>query len=579
MKVLWQYLRPYRKQLTIGPFFKLCEAVLELLIPTMMAYIIDQGIRAGDTAYIFKTGFFMLGIAVVGLLCAYVCQYSASIASQGFGTRVRNAVFAHIGKLSYAQIEHYGTASLVTRITNDINLMQQGVAMVIRLFIRAPFICIGSIIMALFIDPKLALVFIIAMPVFILLIVAIMSKTIPLYKTVQKWTEKIGAVLRENLAGVRVIRAFAKQKEEQTRFAAANRDYEKFVVRVGKISAIMNPASMFLMNLVVAAVLYFGAGRVETGGMTQGEITAFISYASYMLTALVVLANLIVLLTKAAASSLRVAELLNIQPDLTDGLPAEETAAIQKASQYAVEFQDVSFSYNEGSEMAISHIDFAVKKGAQIGIIGGTGVGKSTVVNLIDRFYEATSGQVLVNGVNVKDYAQKDLRGKIGMVSQKAVLLSGTVADNLRQGKPDATEEEMLEALRAAQAYDFIMAKPEGLESRVNRGGSNFSGGQKQRLSIARALIRKPEILILDDSSSALDYATDAALRRAIREYAAGSTVIIVSQRVSSILHCDKILLLEDGAQIGYDTHENLLAHSQVYADICASQLQKEVSA
>lgn len=572
MKVLWQYLIPYKKQLVIGPFFKLCEAVLELLIPTLMAYIIDKGIRAGDIDYIFRTGLLMLAIAVIGLLCAYVCQYSASIASQGVGTRVRNAVFQHISKLSYAQVERYGTSALVTRITNDINLMQQGVAMVIRLFIRAPFICVGSIIMALFIDAKLALIFIAAMPVFVILTVLIMRATIPLYKTVQQWTEKIAAVLRENLAGVRVIRAFAKQKEEKRRFEDANRDYERFVVKVGRLSAVMNPASMLLMNLVVAAVLYFGAGRVNTGSMTQGEITAFISYASYMLTALVVLANLIVLLTKAAASSLRIAELLRMEPDIVD--KAQDCPGAE--NDVAIAFENVSFAYNAGSEEAVSNINFAVKQGEQIGIIGGTGAGKSTVVNLIGRFYEPTCGQILIYGVDVRAFPQKALRAKIGMVFQKAVLLSGTVADNIRQGKPDAADEEIAEALKAAQAFDFIMAKPEGINARVNRGGTNFSGGQKQRLSIARALVRKPEILILDDSSSALDYATDAALRGAIRDYAGDMTVITVSQRVSTLLHCDKILVLADGVQMGYDTHENLLQNCPVYADICASQLQKE---
>lgn len=572
MKVLWQYLRPYKKQLIIGPFFKLCEAVLELLIPTLMAYVIDQGIRGSDPDFIFGTGLLMLGISVVGLLFAYICQYSASIASQGFGTRLRNAVFTQVARLSYAQIEQYGTSSLVTRITNDINLMQQGVAMVIRLFIRAPFICIGSIIMALFIDARLALVYIAAMPVFIVLTVLVMSATVPLYRTVQRFTETITSILRENLAGVRVIRTFAKQKKEQNRFDNANRDYEKFVRKVGRLSAVMNPASMLLMNLVIAAVLYFGASRVNTGAMSQGDITAFISYASYMLTALVVLANLIVLLTKAAASSLRVAEFLIIEPEI------EDTAAPLPAPQdnHAVTFQDVSFAYHKGGENALSHINFAVSKGEQIGIIGGTGVGKSTVISLIARFYEPTEGQVRINGIDAKAYRQADLRAKIGMVAQKAVLLSGTVAENIRQGKPDATDEEIINALKAAQAYDFIMEKADGVNTSVRRGGTNFSGGQKQRLSIARALVRKPEILILDDSSSALDYATDAALRRAIRDYAERTTVITVSQRVNTILHCDKILVLSDGEQMGFDTHENLLKTCPVYADICTSQLQKE---
>lgn len=575
MKILWQYLRPYKKQLAIGPFFKLLEAVLELLIPTLMAFIIDKGVRAGDQAYIFRTGLLMLGIAVVGLLFAYICQYSASIASQGFGTRVRDAVYRHICKLSYAQVEDYGSAALVTRITNDINLMQQGVAMVIRLFIRAPFICFGSIVMALFIDPKLALIFIIAMPIFILMTVLIMTATIPLYKHVQKWTETIGSILRENLSGVRVIRAFAKQKTEKERFDSANLDYEKTVIRVGKLSAVMNPASMLLMNLVVAAILYFGAGRVNIGGMTQGEITAFISYASYMLTSLVVLANLIVLLTKAAASAQRVAELLHIAPAITD--PAGRSALREEDS--AVRFDKVTFAYNQESEAALHEISFVIKKGQQIGIIGGTGAGKSTLINLIARFYDPTSGRILIDGMEIASYAQKELRSKIGLVPQKAVLLSGTVADNLRQGKPDATEQEMRNALAAAQALSFIQDKEGGLDAKVNRGGTNFSGGQKQRLSIARALVRQPEILILDDSTSALDYATDAALRTAIRKFSENMTVITISQRVSTLTHCDQILVLCEGEQMGYGSHTSLLETCPAYREICESQQQKEETA
>lgn len=572
MKVLWQYLRPYKKELVIGPFFKLCEAVLELLIPTLMSYVIDRGVRAADGSYIYKTGLFMLGIATVGLLCAYICQYSASIASQGFGTRVRSAVFRHIASLSYAQVEAYGTSALVTRITNDINLMQQGVALMIRLFIRAPFICLGSIVMALLIDVKLALVFIAAMPVFILLTVLVMSATIPLYHNVQRWTEKIAGILRENLSGVRVIRAFSRQEQEQDHFDEANQDYKKFVVKVGKLSAVMNPASMLLMNLVVAAVLYFGAGRVNVGDMTQGEITAFISYASYMLTALVVLANLIVLLTKAAASSQRVAEFLNLQPNIREAsapLPVPEHDS-------AIAFCDVSFAYSADSEAAIKHITFQVEKGQRVGIIGGTGVGKSTLINLLDRFYEPTSGRILVDGIDIRSYPLAVLRQKIGMVSQRAVLLSGTVAENIRQGKPDATDMEIETALRAAQAYDFIQEKPDGIDTKVSRGGTNFSGGQKQRLSIARALVRKPDILVLDDSSSALDYATDAALRRAIHDLSDRMTVITVSQRVSAIRHCDKILVLADGEQMGYGSHDELLQNCPVYVEICASQGQKE---
>lgn len=573
MKILWKYLKPYKKQLIIGPFFKLCEAILELFIPMLMAFVIDKGVNSSNTGYIFKIGFVMLGVTVIGLLFAYVCQYSASIASQGFGTNVRNAVFEHVSKLSYSQIESYGTSSLVNRITNDINIMQQGVAMCIRLFIRAPFICLGSIVMALFIDVKLALVFIVSLPIFIVLIAVIMCITVPLYKKVQGKTDNIASSLRENLAGIRVIRAFAKRDVQQKKFEDSNGEYQKYVVKVGRISAIMNPATMLIMNIVIVLLIYFGSKRVFVGGMTQGEVTAFISYATYIINALVVLATLIVLLTKAVASSNRVAELLNMESDIS------ETASVPKSvdTDISVEFKSVSFAYNSESEEAVSDIDFSVKKGEQIGIIGGTGAGKSTVANLIDRLYDATSGTVLVDGIDVKKYSQRGLRSKIGFVTQKAVLFSGTVAENMRQSKADATDSEIVEALKVAQAYDFVMEKQGGINATVSRGGANFSGGQKQRLSIARALVRKPDILILDDSSSALDYATDASLRLAIRKFSKEMTVINISQRVGSIIHCDKILLLSQGQQIAFDNHYRLIENVPLYQDICHSQLQEGV--
>lgn len=574
MRILWKYLKPYKKELVVGPFFKLCEAILELLIPILMAFVIDKGVNDSNTGYIVKIGLVMFGVVIIGLLFAYVCQYSASIASQGFGTNVRNAVFQHISELSYSQIESYGTSSLVNRITNDINIMQQGVAMLIRLFIRAPFICLGSIVMSLFIDVKLALVFIVSLPIFIVLITVIMGITVPLYKKVQSKTDNIASALRENLAGVRVIRAFAKKDVQKEKFEDSNREYQKYVVKVGRISAIMNPATMLIMNIVIVLLIHFGSKRVFVGSMTQGEVTAFISYATYIINALVVLANLIVLLTKAVASSNRVAELLSIESNISEPLSPPKSVD----TEFSLEFKNVSFAYNSEAEEAVSNIDFSVRKGQQIGVIGGTGAGKSTIANLIDRLYDATDGAVLVDGIDVKEYSQKELRGKIGFVTQKAVLFSGTVAENVRQGKPDATDSEIIEALKVAQAYDFVSEKQGGINTKVSRGGANFSGGQKQRLSIARALVRKPDILILDDSSSALDYATDASLRIAIRKFAKEMTVINISQRVSSLIHCDKILLLSQGQQIAFDNHYKLIDKEPLYQDICHSQLKEGVS-
>lgn len=574
MKILWKYLKPYKKELVVGPFFKLCEAMLELTIPLLMAYVIDNGVNATNTSYIFKIGMVMIGVIVVGLLFAYVCQYSASIASQGFGTNVRNAVFEHISQLSYSQIENYGTSSLVNRITNDINIMQQGVAMLIRLFIRAPFICLGSIVMSLFIDVKLALIFVFSLPVFIVLITVVMCITVPLYQKVQSKTDGIAFSLRESLAGVRVIRAFAKKKVQQEKFENSNKEYEEYIKKVGKISAIMSPTTMLIMNIVVVLLIHFGSKRVFSGSVTQGEVTAFISYAGYIVNALVVLANLIVLLTKALASANRVSELLKIESDILE----PEITENKVKTDLAIEFKDVSFAYSRQAEDAVSGINFTVKKGQQIGIIGGTGAGKSTVINMIARFYDATDGNVLVDGIDVKNYNQMELRSKIGLVPQKAVLFSGTVAENIRYGKENATDEEIVKALKVAQAYDFVIGKEGGINSPVSRGGANFSGGQKQRLSIARALVGQPEILILDDSSSALDYATDAELRQAIRGYSKSMTVINVSQRVGSLIHCDKILLLSQGKQIAFDGHYKLIEDVELYKDICHSQLKEVAS-
>lgn len=571
MKTLWQYLKPYKKQITIGPVFKLAEAILELMIPTMMGMVIDQGVAKGDMNYVFRTGGLTLLLALVGLGCAYVCQYVASIASQGFGTNVRNALFHHISTLSHAQLDTIGAATMVNRITNDVNLMQQGIAMVIRLLIRAPFICIGSFIMAFIIDPGLSLVILAAMPLVVLIVYLVMSRTIPLNRAVQKKLDKIAGILRENLSGVRVIRAFARRGSEEAKFESANDAYRKDAIRVGRLSALLNPATVLIMNAAVIGILYFGGVRVNAGGMRQGEIISFIQYAAYMMQALVVLANLIVLLTKALASGGRVAELLQMENNLPDGAVTE--GDMGKA---IVEFRDVSFSYHKSEEPTLEHLSFTLDRGETLGVIGGTGAGKSTLIHLIPRFYEATGGEVLVDGVNVKEYKKDALRAKIGIAMQKAVLFRGTMAENIRQGKKGASMEEVRAAARTAQAEEFIEALPKGYDTVVERGGTNFSGGQKQRVSVARALIRRPELLILDDSSSALDYATDAKLRHGLKDYAKDMSVIIVSQRLSAVLDADHILVLKEGVQVGYGTHEELLETNAFYKEICESQLTGE---
>lgn len=571
MKRLFPFLKPYRLQLTIGPFFKLSEAVLELLIPTLMALLIDNGVNAGNRDYVIKMGILMLVIATCGVIFAYICQYSASIASQGFGTDVRNAMFKKIGTLSFTQLDKLGTPSLINRITGDVNQLQSAVAMLIRLVIRAPFLCVGGLIMAMTIDLKLSIIFMIVIPLFILVLFLVMFKAVPLYKSVQKKLDTLTLVLRENLSGVRVIRAFAGVKREKERFDDKNKDYADTAIRVGKIAALTNPVTTIIMNLAAIAVIYFGGIRVNTGHLSQGEVIAFINYITQILNAMIVVANLVVLYTKAYASALRVGEVLETQPAITYG-----EKSVGAKSENAVEFKNVSLTYAGSKVPALDNINLTVRTGETLGIIGGTGSGKSTLVSLIPRFYDVTQGEILLNGIPIKEYSEDALRDTVAIVQQRAALFSGTVADNMRMAKADVTMEEMRKAADVAQATEFIDRLEDGFDTHVSQGGNNLSGGQKQRLTIARALVKNSPILILDDSASALDYATDANLRRAIKENTDSQTVIIVSQRVNSVKDADRIVVLDDGEIVGIGTHRELIKTCEIYKEICYSQEQIE---
>lgn len=567
-----RYLGAIKKEIIIGQTSKLIEAIFEVIVPLIMAAMVDKGINGdGGRPYIYKMGGLLVLLGVLGLGFALICQYLASKASQSVGTVMRNDMFRHINSFSHAELDKVGTPSLITRLTNDINQVQTAVAMFIRLVVRAPFIVIGSAIMALSIDVKLSLVFAFAIPLVVLILYLVMWRSIKYYKVIQKKLDRISLVTREGLSGVRVIRAFSRQDTEQERFDEANDEYLKISLDVGRLSALLNPLTYAVLNLAIAAIVWFGGFRVNIGDLTQGEVIAFVNYMTQISLALVVVANLVVLFTKAAASASRINEVFDIEPSVKSGTRTESGEG-----DIAVEFNNVSFSYNSSGEYALENITFTAKKGETIGIIGGTGSGKSTLVNLIPRFYDCTEGNVNVNEVNVKEYDFEALRGRIGTVPQKAMLFSGTVADNMRWGKEDATEDEIRSAIRTAQAEEFVNKLSDGLDTFISQGGKNLSGGQKQRLTIARALVSKPEILILDDSASALDFATDAALRKSLKEDTDNMTVFIVSQRASSIRHADKIIVLDDGVQAGIGTHEELLESCEVYQEICNSQLSKE---
>ncbi len=570
-KLAKKYLGGFKKELIVGPAAKLTEAIFELIVPLIMADIIDVGINGGaGKPYIYRMGGIMILMGALGLCCALVCQYLASRASQGVGTVVRNDLFRHIGSLSHAELDRFGTPSLITRVTNDVNQVQSAVAMLIRLVVRAPFLVIGAAVMAMTIDLKLSLVFLAVMPLVAAVLYFIMFRSVPLYRVIQKKLDKISLITRESLSGARVIRAFSGEAAEEKRFREANDDFADTSMRVGRLSALLNPLTYAIMNLAIAAIVWFGGFRVDSGALTQGQVIAFVNYMTQISLALVVVANLVVLFTKAAASSARINEVFETEPSIKDG-----SGAAVSAKSPVIEFKDVSFSYSEGGDNALENITFSVQKGETVGIIGGTGSGKSTLVSLIPRFYDAEKGSVLISGADVKSYGLKELRQKIGFVPQKAMLFSGTIAENLRWGNENASDEQLQKAAETAQAKEFIDKMPDGFNTHINQGGRNLSGGQKQRLTIARALTGSPEILILDDSASALDFATDAALRKAIAKDTQNMTVLIVSQRATSIRHADKIIVLDDGEAAGIGTHAELLESCPVYREIVMSQESK----
>ena len=572
-----RFLKQFKKEVLIGPVFKLTEAVFELIVPLVMAQIIDVGIANGDRGYVLRMGGVMVLLGLVGLGCALICQYCAARASQGFGTVLRSEMFRHINTLSHGEIDQIGTPSLITRITNDVNQLQLAVAMLIRLVVRAPFLVIGATVMALLLDWKLACIFFVAAPLMALVLYLVMSRSIPFYRIIQKKLDRISLITRENLSGVRVIRAFSRQEKEKERFAQASEDQMSTSIAVGRISALLNPLTSAIINLAIAAVIWFGGFRVDVGGMTQGEVIAFVNYLNQILLAMIVVANLVVIFTKAAASATRVDEVLQLHPSIVNRVsrPAQE---IEGSPEIA--FDAVSFAYPDAGAYSLSDISFTVARGQTLGIIGGTGCGKSTLVNLIPRFYEVSQGSLKVDGVDVRDYPMEQLRGKVGIVPQRAVLFSGTLRQNMQWRKQDATDEEIWQALETAQAASFVRKMPDGLDSVILQGGKNLSGGQKQRLTIARALVGEPEILILDDSASALDFATDAALRQAIARFSAGRgnrmTTIIVSQRANTVRYADQIVVLDDGKAAGIGTHEQLLESCQTYREIYWSQNERQ---
>ena len=576
MNYMKKFLKPYLKELIIGPAFKLAEAILELMLPIYMARIIDIGVLNEDRTYIMKTGIIMLALAIVGVLCALVCQYTASKVSQGVGTNMRTAMFKHIQTLSSTELDYFGTASLINRVTGDINQVQLGVAMLIRLVIRAPFLCIGGIIMATTLNIQLSVVLMVVLPVFIIVLAFIMLKTVPLYKEVQKKLDSIALVVRENLSGVRVIRAFAKSDYEKARFSQKNQEYVDTAIKVGGISALLNPFTTLVMNLSIVVIIWFGGIRINAGELETGAVIAFINYLIQILAALIVISQLVVLYTKAFASLGRITEVFDTRSSIPISEREESSGDMIEKGDPIIEFKHVSMSYGESKEYTLKDINFTVKKGETIGIIGGTGSGKSTLLNMILRFYDTNSGQVLIKGMNVKDMSKEKLNGLIGMVPQKTTLFTGTIADNIRWGKIDATKEEVMEAASISQSAEFIERLPEKYNTIISQGGVNVSGGQRQRLTIARALVKKPEILMLDDSFNALDYATDRALRTALKETTKDMTCLIVSQRTSTIKEADKIIVLHDGEVAGIGTHSELYKSCSVYREICESQLQTE---
>ena len=594
MKKLLIFLNSYKKECILAPLFKMLEASFELIIPLVVSAIIDVGIAKGDGGYIARMCLIMVALGLLGLVSSVTAQYFAAKAAAGFGTKVRHALFAHIQGFSFSEIDKAGTATLITRMTSDINQVQSGVNMVLRLFLRSPFIVLGAMVMAFTIDVKAALIFAVTIPLLSLVVFGVMAVSIPLYRKVQERLDKVLGITRENLTGARVIRAFHKEEEEKSRFEEGLEQLTFMQTHVGKISAFLNPVTYVIINAATLVLLYTGAVQVDIGSLTQGEVVALVNYMSQILVELIKLANLIITITKAVACGNRISSILQIESTM----PADSSAAFCKEEErqaagngdshlsreigrdkpekdIMVQFSGVGLTYQEAGAESLSDIDFCVQRGETVGVIGGTGSGKTSLVHLIPRFYDVTRGEVLIEGKNVKDYSLEELRQKVGIVMQKAVLFQGTIRENLCWGKADATDEEIYQALETAQAREVVEGKDGRLDAPVEQGGKNFSGGQRQRLTIARALVRKPQILILDDSASALDYATDARLRGAIRQLKEKPTVFIVSQRTSSIQHADKIIVLDDGEIAGMGTHEQLLKSCDVYQEIYDSQYKK----
>ena len=573
MKKLLIYLKNYKKECVLAPLFKLLEASFELIVPLVMAAIIDRGIAVSDRPYIFKMGGVLVLLAAVGLTCSITAQYFAAKAAVGFATKLRYSLFSHIETLSFSEMDTVGSSTLITRITSDVNQVQSGVNMVLRLFLRSPFIVFGAMIMAFTVNVKAALVFVVTIPLLSVVVFSVMLASIPLFKKVQSGLDQVLGHTRENLEGARVIRAFNKEEDEAREFNASNEFLTNMQLVVGRISTLMNPLTYIIINCAIIAVIWVGGKQVYGGIITQGEVVALVNYMSQILVELVKLANLIILINKAIACGNRIEEVLETKSSIVNA-PSEVNAASD--SENEVVFSHVSMAYASTSEEALTDIDFTAKKGQTIGIIGGTGSGKSSVVNLIPRFYDVSKGSVLVNGRDVRDYDLTELRDKIGVVMQKAVLFQGTIAENLRWGKPDATDEELWHAIEVAQATDVVEGKEGKLDYMIEQGGRNLSGGQKQRLTIARAVVKDPDILILDDSASALDFATDARLRAALRNLQGNKTIFIVSQRTSSIQFADQIIVMDDGQVAGIGTHEQLLEQCETYREIYESQFKKE---
>ena len=573
MKKLLIYLKAYRKEACLAPIFKMLEAVFELFVPLVIKGIIDYGIAAEDRAYCLRMGLLLLLLAVIGLAMATTAQWFSARAAAGFAAKIKQVLMEHIQKLSYTELDTIGTSTLITRMTSDVNQVQTGTNLVLRLFMRSPFIVFGSMIMAFTIDFKAAMIFVITIPLLSVVVFGIMLSSIPLYKKVQSQLDRVLGITRENLTGVRVIRAFNKEEEEISHFKTENEQFTRLQTFVGKISALMNPLTFVIVNSAIIVLVWTGAWRVEGGILTQGAVVALVNYMSQILVELIKLADLIINITKAVACGNRIQKVLEVEPSMENG--SKECIEEKRTPANAVDFNHVSLTYSGAGAPSLTDIDLHVKTGQTIGIIGGTGSGKTSVVNLIPRFYDATQGNVLVFGKPVKEQDMESLRSQIAVVPQKAVLFAGTIRENMKWGKEDATDEEIMEALTIAQAAEVVQKKEGGLDAFVEQGGKNLSGGQRQRLTIARALVRKPRILILDDSASALDFATDAALRKAIREMKNAPTVFIVSQRTSSIRFADQILVLDDGKSVGVGTNDELLTTCSVYKEIYDSQYKK----